>query len=26
MMAGIAPGGMAGMASPAKEARHGEIH
>jgi general nucleoside transport system ATP-binding protein len=26
MMAGIAPGGMAGMASPAKEARHGQIH
>ncbi len=26
MMAGIAPGGMAGMASPSKEASHGEIH
>jgi len=26
MMAGIAPGGMEGVASPAKEARHGEIH
>jgi simple sugar transport system ATP-binding protein len=25
MMAGIAPGGMA-MASPSKEASHGEIH
>jgi simple sugar transport system ATP-binding protein len=26
MMAGIAPGGMAGIASPSKDARHGEIH
>jgi simple sugar transport system ATP-binding protein len=26
MMAGIASGGMEGVASPAKEARHGEIH